>query len=206
MKIKICGCCKKEFPATLEYFYKKVTKAGTIDRYGYVLKKDCISLKSICKTCNSKKTVLHKHKQRAKELNIPLEEYQKNAEKIGRAQTRMKKFKYLELKDLPSKERAKKVRMLNKGYTIEDFKNWDVVVKEKIKKKCIKSRKYDYSEYEDMYPLKRPLLNKKYRELNVPSMIALNMSISVKHLTPELLELGIKSVNLTRQIKSLIKN
>jgi hypothetical protein len=70
----------------------------------------------------------------------------------------------------------------------------------------LKSRKYDYSEFGNMYPLTRHALNKKYIEKMVPCKIALSMKIPVKHLTPQLLELGVKSVSLHRQIKSLITN
>lgn len=189
----------------MDYFYKKVTKAGTVI-HGRVLKKDSISLKYICKSCNSIKVLLNRQKKRAKELNMPLEEYQKNADKIGRAETRIKKLKYIEFKDLSSKERAKKVRILSKGYTMEDLENYNIVLQEKRKERCIKSRKYDYSEFGNMYPLTRHTLNKKYVEKMVPCKIALNMKIPVKHLTPQLLELGVKSVSLHRQIKSLITN
>lgn len=205
IKTKTCSCCKKTYPATIDYFYKKVTKAGTVIGK-YVSKKDYVYLKNLCKVCNGKKGVLRAQKKRAKELNISLEEYQKNADKIGRAETRIKKLKYIEFKDLPSKERAKKVRMLNKGYTMKDLENYNTVLQEKRKEKCIKSRKYDYSEFGNMYPLTTYALNKKYIEKMVPCRIALSMKIPVKHLTPQLLELGVKSVSLHRQIKSLITN
>ena len=55
-----------------------------------------------------------------------------------------------------------------------------------------------------------PLTNaeccKVARQSHAPSIIALNMHIPVKDLTPQLLEIGIKSVNLKRQVKSLITN
>jgi hypothetical protein len=204
-KIKTCGSCKKDYPATLEYFFKKVTKAGTII-HGRVLKNDSVSLKHICKTCHAKKTLLFVQKKRAKELNMSLEEYQANSQTIGRDERRIKKLKYIEFKDLPPKECSKNVRRMNAGYTLEDLKNYEAVKKERIKQKRINSRKYDYSEFGDMYPLTNAVASKKMREANAPSMIALNMHIPVKDLTPELLELGIKSVNLYRQVKSLITN
>jgi hypothetical protein len=208
MKTKICGHCKKEFPATLEHFYKKVTKAGTFVN-GLPLKKDCTSLKHVCKVCHGKIHVLRSQKKRAKELNISLEEYQANSDKIGRAQSRISKLKYKEFKDLPPKECAKNVRRVNAGYKLEDVKDpekFESVKKERLKQKCINNRKYDYSDFEDMYPLTIHACNVKYHQVITPALIALRMNLPVKELTPELYELGKKSRLLVRQVKSLIKN
>jgi hypothetical protein len=205
MKTKICGYCKEIYPATLEYFFKKVTKAGTIIN-GYVLKNDSISLKSVCKTCNGKKTVLLVQKKRAKELNISLEEYQANAQKIGRDESRISKLKYKEFKDLSPKECSENLRRISRGYTLEDLKNFEVVKKERLKEKYIKNRKYDYSELGDMYPLTVRACNSKYHQVITPAVIALRMNLPVKELTPELYEIGKKSRILRRQINSLITN
>lgn len=202
---KTCGHCKNTYPATLEYFFKKVTKAGTVVN-GYVLKNDSVSLKHICKTCHGKKTVLSKQKKRAEELNISLEEYQANSQKIGRDETRIKKLKYIEFKDLPPKECAKNVRRISQGYTLEDLKNFEAVKQERLKQKYIRNRKYDYSELGDMYPLTVSVCNSKYRQVITPAIIALRMNLPVTELAPELYELGKKSRILRRQINSLIKN
>lgn len=205
MKTKICGYCKEIYPATLEYFFKKVTKAGTIIN-GYVLKNDSISLKSVCKTCNGKKTLLLVQKKRAKELNMSLEEYKANAQKIGRDESRISKLKYKEFKDLPPKECAKNIRRISHGYTLEDLKNFEVVKQERLKQKHIRNRKYDYSELGDMYPLTMSVCNTKYHQVVTPAIVALRMNIPVKELTPELYELGKKSRILRRQVTSIIKN
>lgn len=199
MKTKTCSDCKKTYPATLEYFFKKVYKAGTIIR-GVVLKKDCICLRHICRSCNTDRVKLLRYKRRAKELNISLEEYQKNVDKIRNSTISLKKLKYIEFKDLPPKERNKKVRIMRLGYTMEEVDNYQTLWREHIKKVTISRRKYQYDK--NVYPLTNAQYCKAMRQEHAPCMIALNMHISVKDLTPELLELGIKSVNLKRQIKS----
>lgn len=199
MKTKTCSNCKKTYPATLEYFFKKLIKAGTVIG-GSILKKDYVGLRHICKTCHAKKTQLLKHKARAKELNMPLEEYQKNVDKIRNETVSLKKLKYLEFKDLPKEERAKRLRIMRLGYTMEEVDNYQTLWRENVKKVIISRRKYQYDE--NVYPLTIAQCCKAMRQANAPCMIALNMQLSVKDLTPELLELGIKSVNLQRQIKS----
>lgn len=205
MKTKTCSCCKETYPATLEYFFKKVTKAGTIVN-GYVLKNDCTSLKYVCKTCHGKKTVLYVQNRRAKELNMSLEEYQAAAQTIGKEERRIKKLKYIEFKDLPPKECAENIRRINRGYTLEDLKNFEVVKQERLKQKHIRNRKYDYNELGGMYPLTMSVCNTKYHQVVTPAIVALRMNIPVKELTPELYELGKKSRILRRQVTSIIKN
>lgn len=199
----MCNGCKKDYPATLDYFFKKVDKAGTIIK-GVPLKKDCISLRYICKTCHAKKTQLLKHKARAKELNMPLEEYQKNVYKIRNETISIKKLKHIEFKDLNPKERQRKLRIMSLGYTMEELDNYQVLWREHVKKASIKRRKYQYNE--NLYPLTKAEHSKAARKSHAPCIIALNMHIPVKDLTPQLLEIGIKSLNLKRQIKSLITN
>jgi hypothetical protein len=203
MITKTCGDCKIEYPATLEYFFKKIIKAGTLMR-GVPLKKDWIGLKYLCKTCHGKRSQLLKHKKRAKEVNMSLEEYQKNIEQIRRSTIASKKIKYVEFKDLDQKERSKKLRIMRLGYTMDQIDNYQVLWREHVKKVSIQRRKYQYNE--NMYPLTNAECCKVARQSHAPSIIALNMHIPVKDLTPQLLEIGIKSVNLKRQVKSLITN
>jgi hypothetical protein len=92
------------------------------------------------------------------------------------------------------------------GYTIDQIDNYQVLWREHVKKVSIQRRKYQYNGNENTYPLNKLIVSKKMRQQHAPSIIALNMHIPVKDLTPQLLELGTKSVNLKRQIKSLIKN
>lgn len=198
---KICGHCKKEYPATLEYFHKKVTKAGTLI-HGRPLKNDCVSLRHICKSCHLINIKSKKHIARAKELNLSLEEYQVNIKRIQAEAISLKNLKYLEYKDLDPTERALKLRRIRLGYTLEEVDNYDTLWREKHKAAVISRRKYEYVGEENTYPLNKKLVSKKMRELHAPSIIALNLAISVKDLTPELLELGIKSINLKRQLKT----
>lgn len=51
MEVKTCGVCKKEFPKTLEYFYKKTQKRQN-KNLGIVIYE---SLQSSCKICKNEK-------------------------------------------------------------------------------------------------------------------------------------------------------
>jgi len=110
MPLKICNKCKREFPATLEYFYKeKLGKNG---------------LRSHCKECRkeSKKNHYLNNKNKAREYQLKNAEkislYQKNRREIGRLYE--KKYR------LTHKE---KIRAKDRKYEIKKYRT---DIKEKI--------------------------------------------------------------------------
>lgn len=197
MQNKTCAHCKQEYPATSDYFHKKLTKAGTVIN-GRTLRNDCNSLRHICKSCHTIKATIRRQTIRARELNISLEEYQLNIKEITRELISKAAIKHPEFAHLSRNERARKIAIKRMGYTVEEY---DTKWREKHKQATIARRKYIYEGDDDTYPLVAKARNKKILEANAPSRVALNMKISVKDLTPELLKMGIERITLKRQMK-----
>jgi hypothetical protein len=69
--VKTCTCCNIKFLKTEEYFFKKVIKQQNKNGIGiYHL------FRSICKSCNNKKTELNRIKKRCLEMNCNVSEYE----------------------------------------------------------------------------------------------------------------------------------
>ena len=71
--LKKCTCCSLEFPKTNQYFFaKKVKQQNKNGLAIYYL------LRSVCKSCNNKKTQANRIKKRCKEMNCDVLDYEKN--------------------------------------------------------------------------------------------------------------------------------
>ena len=76
METKICTCCKKQYPKTEEYFFKKITKQQNKSGLGIYY-----SFRAICKNCNNKKGELNRIKKRCEEMNCDVLDYRENWKK-----------------------------------------------------------------------------------------------------------------------------
>lgn len=74
--LKKCTCCDLEFPKTEDYFFKKVIKQQ--NKNGAAIYH---SFRSICKSCNNKKSEANRIKKRCKEMNCDVSDYRENWKK-----------------------------------------------------------------------------------------------------------------------------
>lgn len=74
--LKKCTCCNLEFPKTEHYFFVKVIKQQ--NKSGLAIYH---SFRSICKSCNNKKTENNRIKKRCKEMNCDVSDYRENWKK-----------------------------------------------------------------------------------------------------------------------------
>ena len=116
MKEKKCSHCKDLFPATTEYFFKKVTKKGTIVN-GYALKEDSISLRHICKKCHSQNINNKKREKRRILLGLEVYDKEKSFKHGG-----FIKLKYKETSNMSPNDRLKYHRFVKSGMSIEEYK------------------------------------------------------------------------------------
>jgi len=195
---KCCNHCKTTLPLTDEYFYKKITKKGTIIN-GYAIRTDSISFKHICKSCHNKdnrerevKKIMIKHNLKSKE---ELLELKKNNFK----QSGIKRQKYPYPEDCVTIAQRKRYRsILDMGYNPETYS-------EEWKKKWFEStkakRKYNYGpEYENK-KVPGKLINKECRKVLTDGVVCNIMRKSVKDLPKEIIEIKRTIILLKREIR-----
>jgi hypothetical protein len=135
METKTCAKCKKEFPKTTEFFFKKKYKQklknGNISIY--------YSFRSICKICNGKQGTVNQHKRRCIELNCSeedrvkrrWEEYSKN------------RIKYPEIKHLSEGVQNVLRKKIDNGYIFTTYEQYKIDCRSNVSKV---RRKYDHGD------------------------------------------------------------
>lgn len=202
---KICSHCKETFPLTNEYFFTKTTKAGTIvSKNGKPLSKDSISFKSICKKCHGKegterkcKKIMTKHNLISKE---ELSELKRN--NIKNSGIKRQKYPYPEY-CITKTQRTRYRRILDKGFLVETYsEDW----KKKWLETTKNNRKYIYTD--DVIKVTPAMIHQKMKESFAPSIMANRLRLSVKDITPEILNLQKKYLSLLWSIdkKDISKN
>lgn len=178
---KQCSHCKELFPATTNFFFKKVNKKGTIIN-GYTLKQDSISLRHICKSCHAKYVKKLKHKHRCKELGIKT--YDKHySMSIG-------KVKYPDAINMSINERARYYRFIRSGMSVEEYK---LHLDTYRAKNAIIAR-----------AAKRKEITKKISKKEISRCLAANrMRIPVKDVNDELYKLYCKHIKHYRNVKQI---
>ena len=185
---KTCGACKKEFPKTEQYFFKRTCKSvlanGDI-RYN-------AGFRSNCKECHSsigyKKTV----KKRCEELNCDVSEYRENWKKqYTETRTYFKEFI-----GFPLGTRMRMHEYKNEGKDVSSYEKYRHSVKLKLSKI---RRKYDYGDVDFVPPKTQTGI------INLTDgYIALTLGMKVKEVPKEIIETKRLIIQLKRELK-LIK-
>jgi len=114
LSTKVCAGCNNEYALTEEYWYTKTTKAGSVIN-GYILKKDSVSYRHVCKKCNGTIKYEKQLKKRYKELGCTKENY-KDAYLAAQSKT-MRKYDYGDVNKVTPIMAAKAARInLSKSY------------------------------------------------------------------------------------------
>lgn len=208
---KVCGKCKITFPLTDEYFFKKRTKKGTIIK-GKPLSADCISYRSVCKSCNNAQNYA---RERAKLLiKYNVSSYEELDEIIYAMRTRAGMLGAYASLNIPSKRRKyqypenatpyemQKIRMIyDRGYDPSTYQDeW----KKKWLENQKKNRKYKYPEGYDKVP--RSLIQKAVSENLTDAFIANKLGFKLEDVPQELLELKRKQLKFYRYVKKRKEN
>jgi hypothetical protein len=205
---KICTTCKKEYPATDEYWHKM--KNG---KYGYRSKcKECLKIYSKQYTSTDEYKKYHNEKMQkwreenpGKALEISRKCYKKNADRFN-AKKREK------LKTDP--EYREKVRERERKY-VESGRRHEMNCKPEMREKArLRSKKrrqnpvkkeHDYkcnAKWREKNKEHLNELHKKNRKELCSSYVAQSMRISVKDLTSEILETQRLIIKLKRELKN----
>lgn len=203
---KVCGRCKITFPLTDEYFFKKLTKKGTLIN-GKPLRADSISYRSVCKNCNNAQNYA---RQRAKLLiKYNASSYEELDEIIYAMRTRAGMLGAYASLNVPSKRRKyqyppnasiaemQRIRKIyDRGfdpstYNTEWRKKWLDAQK--------RNRKHDYPEEYDIIPQK--LKSKAQSDALKDGFIANRLGFKLEDVPQELLELKRKQLKFYRYVK-----
>lgn len=208
METKICTKCNIENPATLEFWHKQ--KHG---KYG---------LKSTCKKCELKRNKKYRSTPEAKEnhrkwmakwraenpketLRVSRKSYKKNAVKINAI--RKEKYRTDPIYKAECFERERKYKESGRRYEVGH-------TPEQMEKARIRSKKrrlnpvkkaHDYKRNGKWRDDNREYINemdKKRRKELCPAYIAYCMRVSVKDLTPEIIETKRKIIQIKRELKT----
>ncbi len=195
METKICTKCKKEFPKTLEYFFRRITKQklanGNIAEYE--------TFRSCCKKCHGNKGEECRIKKRCEEMGCEIDDYRENWKK----QYSETRTKHPEIKHLSESVKKTLRKWIDNGYNFTTYKQYRIDCRKKLSKL---RRKYDYGSC-DFVPQKEK--NRRGIKNLTDGYIALIMNMSVKELTPELIETQRLVIKLKRELgltRSIIKS
>lgn len=208
---KQCGRCKVIFPLTDEYFFTKTTKKGTIIS-GKPLSADCVSFRSVCKTChtaqgyerNRAKLMIKYNASSQEELDQIIYSMRTRAGMLGayaslNLPSKRRKYQYPE--NATSNE-MQKIRMIyDKGYDLATYQDeWRKRWLENQKK----NRKYKYPEEFDKVP--RNLIQKAVSENLTDAFIANRLGFKLEDIPQEILELKRKQLKFYRYVKKRKEN
>lgn len=193
METKVCCNCNNEYPKTEKYYFKRVIKhklvTGKIKLY--------FLYRSDCKKCYSKKNGERRLRKRFKELNCNAENYKK----VWTNEIRQKRYKYDCFKELnlPQSKIQYIRKKIDEGYEFTTIEKYEEDSQKNIRKGQLNSRKYSYDS--NLYLSSKE--KQKMQILNLaPSRIALGLGISVKDLSPEILETKQLIIKLKRELKN----
>lgn len=196
---KACSNCKEVFPLTGEYFYKKVTKKGTIIK-GKPLSVDSISFRHVCKKCNGLMTMQRKDKKLMIKYGVSTEEELKAIKMNNKLTAGKKNLKYNYPEGSTKKEKAKYIKVFAKGYDLETYQEeW----KKRWLEKTKANRKYDYpEEYKNVDKLPKSVVLKMQSEHMNDGFIANRLGFKLEDVPQEILELKRKQLKFYRYVKS----
>ena len=188
IQTKTCTSCKKELPKTEDNFFIKITKQQ--NKSGLAIYR---SFRSICKSCNNKKTEENRVKKRCKEMGCNISEYRKKwKEQYTETRTHFKEFKEYSLDT-----RKRMFKYKEEGNDVSTYKKYKELGKLKISKI---RRKYDYGNI-DFVPKNTQTGIKHLTD----GYIALTLKQRVKEVPKELIEFKRLTIQLKRELKT-IKN
>jgi len=195
---KVCGHCKETFPLTGEYFFTKITKAGTIvSKNGKPISKDCIGFKSVCKKCHSIQDLERKHKKIMLANNLSTLEDLKKFQKNNFIQVHAKRRKYDYSQDLTEMEKMRYRKIVKSGY---DPETYDAEWKKQWLEKTKANRKYDYPDGYDVVP--KSLIQKAVSDHMTDSFIANRLGFKLEDVPVDVLELKRKQLKFYRDVKN----
>jgi hypothetical protein len=208
MKTKICTNCNKELEATNNNFYTQ--KKG---KYG---------LKSICKSCSLIKSKEYrsteeykiKHREKMakwrrenpkKALEVSRRSYLKNGNKYN--EKRKEKYRTDPFFKEKVKERERKYKESGRRREVQSTPEQleKARLRNKKRRECIKYRMKEYERNKIYREENKEKLHKthiKNRKNLCPSYVAQSMRISVKDLTPEILETKRNIIKIKRELKN----
>ena len=195
---KVCGHCKETFPLTGEYFFTKITKAGTIvSKTGKPISKDCIVFRSICKKCHNIQDLERKHKKVMFANNLSTLEDLKKFQKNNFIQGNLKRRKYSYPQDLPEIKKEKYRKIIKLGF---DPETYDTEWKKQWLEKTKANRKYKYPVEYDVVP--RSVINKHISEIMTDGFIANRLGFKLEDIPQEIIELKRKQLKFYRDVKN----
>lgn len=185
---KTCSKCKRELPATKEFFYTKNMKYKLSN--GVIKSYTC--LRFVCKECNGNLGLSLVRKKRCAELKCTLDNYQDSWKKaLG-----YKKLKFKELANMSSDDRQdvlRKYRATGKFMTKEQYSEYLYNIRSIS---SFNRRKYDYGDAKRVTHQMRNQMNLLHM---TDSRIALIMGMPVKDVPKEILEFKRVLIKLKRE-------
>lgn len=179
MDTKICTCCNLEFPKTEDYFF--------------VRKKYKNSFRSICKSCNNKKTEANRIKKRCKEMNCDISDYRENWKKqYSETRTFAK-----EIIHLPKGVQSVIRKKIKDGYVFTNYEQYRIDCRKNLSQV---RRKYDYGNVD--FVLKEKLSKSGIVNLT-DGYIALTLKEKVKQVPKEMIEFKRLTIQLKRELENL---
>jgi hypothetical protein len=185
---KICARCKELFPATEEYFFRKVCKYKLVN--GAI--KTCNSLRHVCKKCKANIETEKRLKKRYSELGCNSQNYKESyIKEIAFKKLRFKEFQYMSGRDRA--DVLRKYRTTGKFMTEEQYNEY--LYKQRTIA-SLKHRKYNYGNVERVTP---QMVNTMSLLYMTDSRIALIMGMSVKDAPKEIIEAKRALIMLKRE-------
>ena len=189
---KMCTSCKKVFPKTLEFFFKKKMKQtlanGTVKFYD--------SFRSNCKACYGKKGNERKVAKRCKELGCQVEDYRESWKK----QYSKTRTKYPQITHLPKTVQWTLRKWIDGGYVFTTYEQYRIDHRRNLSKV---RRKNDYG---DALIVTQKLSNKRKID-NITDGYIVGIIKQTKDLSKdEIPQSMIHTKRLLIQLKRHIKN
>lgn len=195
---KVCGTCKKEFPKTDEFFFKRIirdkNKRGDIVEYN--------SFKSDCKSCHADKGNKRRVKKRCEEMGCHVKDYKVN----WIEQMRMAKAKYPEIMHLPEGVRKTIRKWIDNGYNFTTYEQYKVDCKKSMQERALKRRKYNYEKKGTLSDKDR---NDMAHQMIAKSRVALVLGLPTSELPDSIYRVVKTNLQIKRELgltHSTIKN